>query len=1025
MTLQARRTGVRPAFSEWMVRLAVAMACGTTMTATAQAAAAEEELEEVTVTGSRLARTGYSTPTPVTVLSAEVLEQLNATNIGASVSQLPAFRASNTPTTNGFGSFNVGAQIVNLRGLGVNRNLVLVDGRRFAPVTREGTVDLNLIPSGLVERTEVITGGASAAYGSDAIAGAVNVILNKDLSGIKGQVDVGGSQEGDGTNYHLSLAGGADFAGGRGHFILGGEYDKQKGIGDCFTREWCQGGVVIANAGGGALNTPANTYPVNYRVDYGGGFYANPNGVISGLNNTTAATAAIRSLLGTGGGTGANLLLGGVTFTDNGTPIPYILDRPSSGNTGIGRSVVSPYTTTQLLVPVDRYTTYGHADFDFTDNLKGFIEGSYGHVKGSTLQSRYFGAPIPLFVDNPYIPAVIRAALPGAPAPSATPSGTRPAAAATLFNLGVLGQRRGESTSEATTYRITFGLDGKFSDRWSWDAYYQYANTDRDQQVENNLVTGASRVINRPGSGGVNNPGALAYWTWATDAVYNPADAALPAGQRRIVCRATISPDPALAAAAAGCVPVNPFGANNTSQSALDYVYRTLTENIGIKQHVVAANVQGQLADLWAGPLTMAAGVEYRADSTELVHDTLSNSFAYFQNFGADYNADQDVVEGYVEAELPLLRDTALARNVILNAAARKTQYKTAGFGGFNQTASSNKFNTTAWKVGLIWEPAEWVRFRATRSQDIRAANFNELFQASASNFTAVVNRFVAGNPSEFPVGLAGGNPTLGPEQADTTTIGMVLQPKWGWTQRLRLSADYYDIQVNNYISTPGGAQNIVDRCFFNQDPLTCPLIVFGPGNTLAEVRNVNVNLQWLKTRGVDVEADYRLPLAEVSDAMSGDLSFRLLATRAFESATNLFGVITDRAGETGGAGVPSWLINLYTTYTQGPLSVTASMRHIPSGKFNRLFTGPDDASYNPALPNMINDNIVKRATYFNLNGSYNLRQSGDTRLQVFASVNNLFDKAPPAAPSLQYPTNPFYFDQVGRFYRAGVRFGF
>src|SRR5690606_5877580 len=173
-------------------------------------------------------------------------DRLQVTNVGAIVSQLPAFRPSNNPTTNGFGSFNVGAQIVNLRGLGVTRNLVLVNGRRFAPTTREGSVDLNFIPSILVERTEIVTGGASAAYGSDAITGVINVILDDDLEGLKAEADFGISEEGDGERYHAALAWGTQI-GDRGHFVIGGEYADQKGIGNCFTRDWCTPGAVVTN----------------------------------------------------------------------------------------------------------------------------------------------------------------------------------------------------------------------------------------------------------------------------------------------------------------------------------------------------------------------------------------------------------------------------------------------------------------------------------------------------------------------------------------------------------------------------------------------------------------------------------------------------------------------------------------------------------------------------------------------------------------------------------------------------------
>ncbi|MEP7311380.1 MAG: hypothetical protein ABI859_02250, partial [Pseudomonadota bacterium] len=208
------------------------------------------------------------------------------------------------------------------------------------------------------------------------------------------------------------------------------------------------------------------------------------------------------------------------------------------------------------------------------------------------------------------------------------------------------------------------------------------------------------------------------------------------------------------------------------------------------------------------------------------------------------------------------------------------------------------------------------------------------------------------------------------------------------------------------------------------------------PRGILAEVRGVNVNLQWLRTRGLDLEADYRMPLGDLSSSLGGDLSFRLLATRTFESSTNLFGVVTDQVGTTGSAGgIPNWLVNLYSTYSNGPLSVTVSARYIPSGLYSATNIGPDDPRYatftnvgaqqsiNGVTYSPINDNLVSGVVYFNLNGSYNILQEGTRKLQVFGSINNLLDRHPPMAPTLQYPTNPTYFDQIGRFYRAGVRF--
>ncbi|MEO6340549.1 MAG: TonB-dependent receptor [Caulobacteraceae bacterium] len=982
--------------------------------AQAQDAAPAEgtDVQEVVVTGSRIVRSGFTTPTPVTVLGQAQFEQLNVTNVGNVVNQLPAFRPSTTPQTNGFGSFNVGGTFINLRGLGVTRNLVLVDGHRFAPVTREGTVDLNLIPSGLVERTEVVTGGASAAYGSDAIAGVVNIILNKRFNGVKGQVDAGISNEGDGVDYHASIAAGTDFFGGKGHIVFGAEYDKQIGIGSCFTRSWCEPTGSVTNTGVSAVAS----LPTIVRGDHNTGFLPNQAGVISFLNNSTAATANIRNLFGTGG----------VIFNTAGQPIAFTQGNPASGTAMIGGDLTASQQFTQVLVPSERHDLYAHGEYDFSDNVRGFLEGSYGHTEGVTLQSVYFGAPISIFADNPFIPAAIRAQIPGAPAASATPSTVRPANTAASFNLARLGDRRGRSSSDADTFRFSGGLNGKFGDRFKWDGYYAYAHTNRTQAVADALVTGASRVINRPGSGGVSDPAALAYFLWATDPVYNPADSALPAGQRRIVCRATISADPALRAAAAGCVPLNPFGQGQASQDSLNYVYRNLVEDISITQHVVAGNVQGELFDLPGGPFAVAAGGEYRRDSTNLVHDTLSNSFAYFQNFGADYRAQQNVIEGYIEGDAPLLKNAPLAKSLSLNGAIRRTHYSISGVGGFNQAAATNTINATSWKAGLVWEPTNWLLLRMTHSRDIRAPNFSELFQASASNFTSVTDRGPGrNNVGAFPPQLSGGNPTLKAEQANTRTFGAVFAPKSGMLERFRLSADYYDIKVNGYIASAGTAQNIIDRCYLNNNQANCALIVRAPSGDLQEIRTVNLNLQWLRTKGVDIEADYRLPLSVLSPDVKGDLSFRALVTIALKQSTNLYGVIVDRSGETGAAGVPDYLINTFATYSNGPFASTLQFRYIPTGLFDASRVGPDQPGYTLTNPNAITDNHVASRIYVNLFASYNLIERGGRRLQLFGSINNLMNTDPPVAPQLGYSTNPVYFDQIGRYFRAGVRFNY
>jgi outer membrane cobalamin receptor len=216
--------------------------------------------ESIVVTGSRIARSGFDTPTPVTVMGNERVQQLNITNVADALNQLPSFRASGSPANVQSAGGNVGARILDLRALGAARTLVLVDGRRFVPSTGEGTVDINLIPSGLVQRTEVVTGGASAVYGSDAVAGVVNFILDRRFTGLKAEFQTGLSERGDDFNQFASVTAGTSFAGGRGHFVIAGEFENNDGLGDCYSaRSWCaQERSIVGNTPAGTGGLPSS-----------------------------------------------------------------------------------------------------------------------------------------------------------------------------------------------------------------------------------------------------------------------------------------------------------------------------------------------------------------------------------------------------------------------------------------------------------------------------------------------------------------------------------------------------------------------------------------------------------------------------------------------------------------------------------------------------------------------------------------------------------------------------------------------
>ena len=404
----------------------------------------------IVVTGSRIARDGTEAPQPVTVVGTDLLQQRASTNVADTLNELPAFRPLVTPATQQAVGGNVGARVLDLRGLGGERTLVLLDGKRFVPSTQRGTVDINLIPTALVSRTEIVTGGASAAYGSDAVAGVVNFILDKEFTGLRGTAQFGISQEGDDENYYGSLAYGTSFSGGRGHFTIAGEYDKSEGLGDCYTRSWCPLEQGIPGGGNGNPFTvrggPAQT-----------GLLSNDGLIFSGP-------------------------LSGTTFNTDGTLRQYQYGQTfTSGTTGFinlgGEDSLNNGLLygTLLIPPVERYTLYSSTSYDLTDNVTAHLDLSYGRVNGLVKGSPP-RANFTIARDNAFLPAQLAARMDA--------NGLSTVSVGRAFvDIGNAVDR-----SRNDTYRAVASLEGKLGGGWSWDAYYQFGRNDFRQDYSNDYV---------------------------------------------------------------------------------------------------------------------------------------------------------------------------------------------------------------------------------------------------------------------------------------------------------------------------------------------------------------------------------------------------------------------------------------------------------------------------------------------------------------------------------------------------------
>ena len=1009
-------------------------------------AAAPDSNEAIIVTGSRVTRSTFETPNPVTVLNSKDIEDLGLNNVAEVVKQLP--QNSNFFSSNnvGLGNFNVGAQLVNLRGLNPffgTRTLTLIDTQRVVSTTIGGGVDITLVPSMLVGRTETVTGGASAVYGSDAVAGVVNVILDKTLEGLKAQADFSRTTHGDGNDWHAAAAYGTKFADGRGHFIIGAEYQKTDAIGNCSeVRDWCaKGYATFVN----------NDYATPGAPGYGQPHYIiGPNATIPYSSSTGALSPCLFFLPGgpptspnalsynNGGFCGYAASITGPTFQFNpeGTAaIPFDSGQYSEGafpifgapRQGGDEFATGNYDATTLRPSVKKISALARAEFEISPALKVSLEGSYARSEAVNPDANGAIGPFPFRLfdippanvllgyqiapDNAFLPPSVAAMIPGG----------------ATFGRTLNNVLNARNETNNTTWRLVGGLEGDIGGGWSWDAYFSHGENKNDQHLLHNMVQPLLR--------------------FALDAVQTPAG---------VVCGVTIpgriNPDTgypytpadvAFASAAGTCAPLNLFGTGNASQAALDYAYRNLEELATQKQDAAAFNIRGDLFGGWgAGAIKLATGVEWRKESGVVTHDLANQPWygGYYLTYDSDFGGTTEVLEGYGELNVPVFRDAPVGRYLELDGAIRGTRNKNVGTLGYAAGESRTRDFIT-WKVSGIWDATDWLRLRATRSRDVRAAQFRELFETRdpfvGPPFGVVNNPW--GGANDPIIATIGGNVDLAPEKADTLTVGLVLSPKGGALSGFRFSADWYQIKIADAIVAGGpGAQNIVTGCF-QGNQVFCDLMEGEGTSDITFVNNNAANLQGFTTRGIDFEAVYNLPLSEDSS-----LNLRVLASYLYDQLfdTGLTDANTGEpiapinyagtSGPTAAFGsfntAPKWQGNAYLTYHQGPFTGTVQARYVGPGRYEVLTPAgdaaidPSDPGYSTTDPNSITSNHVDSAVYINLAASFDITKE----IQLFGSLNNVFDKDPVIAPGGNgFPTNPVYFDTFGRTFRVGARANF
>jgi len=944
-------------------RIGVTLLCtASTLALTIAARAQTNSVETVVVTGSRVISDAINSPTPLTVVDTSQLQATTPSNLADGLNKLPEFIGSQSSRSVNNASTDTAANVLNLRSFGSQRTLVLLDGQRIVASNTNGTVNVDTLPQLLVQRVDVVTGGASAVYGSDAVSGVVNFILDKKFEGLKVNANSGISSYSDGMTYKLGLAAGMPLFGGRGHLEGSFDYFHADPIYDFQRPEKGNNGDWILTGAGTVANPFVDT----------------PNGNLTVFSFGGKITCA---------GTVANpCLANGQQFISNGIIGPFNPGTPTgtaniaSGGDGAHNLYSNVTASAKLLQAFARFSY----DIDDTTNFYLNIRGSEADNHANFVQSYIQTGNVPnvFFKNNPYLPAAAQALLAG---------GT-----ATTFQMSKYNMNLGYQNSTFKSFGIdraltvAAGVDGVLFGKYDWHLYYSHQE---DRQKEDSPTN-------------INNQ----YLTAAEDVRLNASG--------NPVCFVSTTPSANLYP---GCVPVNLFGPSTLTLDAWKYYVRDSYYTQTNTLDDLAGSIAGSIFELPAGPVKAALSAEMRwlgfdiqsngrpgtVDCTGL-SSICNNTVSLWQGNTATPLAPVtgSVWEIAGEVSVPILKDMPLIQSFSADIAGRHTSYRISG-------------DAETWKIGLDWHLNDDIRVRATTSIDIRAPTLNDLFSPVLLNHSGYTD-LLTNTSQTIPI-QSQGNSSLVPEVARTYTAGIVLTPTA--VPGLTASLDYYRIKMDNAISNIS-AVNTTIQTLCNSSGGTSPFCALyvrpfpytntSPANypTLILSESLNASLQ--QTEGWDFEVNYGFELSDILEKASGSLNLRMLANYqpvnssiSFPGAPLVFQTF------------PHGHVTSFVTYNIGTWTITLEDRWL-SG-YNRrtlatdVFVNPRISSYNYQ-----DINIDKKFTIDDqeLDGYLAIQNIGNLKFPVGPNNNS--------TPDLYYMgvqgPQVSQYDAIGRYFTLGVR---
>lgn len=997
--------------------------------------------EAIVVTGSRIARPNLQSTVPITTLTGAEFYQTGQVSVGDRLTNLipaliPTFTTANSTRFLG----TAGLNLLDLRGLGTQRTLVLVNGRRHVAadiLNNAVSADTNTFPTDLIERVDVVTGGNSAVYGSDAIAGVVNFVLKDKFNGLQLRGQSGISELGDAATYYGSLLAGKNFAEGRGNVAVNLEYARQNEYFGVNRRNLRQndGFVVVdtdpAGTPNGSDGAPDRLFLRDIRsstLSNGGqlGFNSGRNLFPNGAPNPNAGVC--------GRDAAGNPFNCTFLFQPDGTLVPQTGLRtgiaPNGSFIGGNGTSFREGEQFQLSPKTERYVANVVAHFDLTPAITPFIEAKFARLDtlgtGSSGPAFFQGATLDgdrerPRLDNPFLSPQARslitsqllAANPAAVITDATQFSLRE-------NLLGLGQRTEEARRE--TYRIVGGVRGTFLRGWKYELTANYGRFEESTKVLGNLN--------------------IQRFLLAADA------ARAPGGQ--IVCRSRIDPNAAipivedaavLARDVQECVPINLFGEGNISPEARRYVLTDTTSKGRITQFVANGFVSGNTGgffELPGGPIGFSLGAEYRRETAYFQADPLVQQGFTFYNALPTFGAPAfEVAEGFGEIRLPIVKDLPLLHSLEISGAGRVAGYN---------------FNTGivyAYSGGFDWFPVRDVHIRGNYSRAVRAPNLSELFSAQSQNFATVndpcsarnigtgsatraANCASQGIPASYDYVyvqsleiLSGGNPNLNAETSDSYTLGAVVQPRW--VRGLSMSADYFNVQVDKVIATPS-AQQILDSCYDQATTANQFCSLFqragaggGPGGEEpfrvieGSLQQTLLNYAKSRVRGIDAQIGYNRSFgANTRLDLRGVFTHYLTRTDFLNPVDPARGdrLLTELV-------FPEDRGSFTANLKLGGVSLNYQFRYIGKAVLNQYedffsFQGRD-----PQNADYASRKFYPAITYHNLRFGVDIGKHSE----FYVGADNIADQMPPLGLSGIGGGSGIY-DNRGRFFYAGFRVG-